>query len=246
MTDLPDRLIETLRGAERVAVLTGAGISAESGVPTFREAQTGLWAQYDPMTLATPEAFAEDPRRVWQWYDHRRAMIDQVEPNDGHRALAGMAARVPDFTLITQNVDGLHQQAGSADVIELHGSIRRARCTADGTRFSDWSVDDDGLPHCRYCGSLLRPDIVWFGEMLPDRELTNAMARSHRADLVLVIGTSALVHPAAGIPLQAIALGVPVAEVNPESTPLSDAATWSLRSPAGGLLTALLQAAWPA
>jgi NAD-dependent deacetylase len=197
------------------------------------------------MTLATPEAFAEDPRRVWQWYDHRRLLVDQAAPNAGHWALAAMAERVPEFTLITQNVDGLHQQAGSLGVIELHGSLRRARCIKDGTRFSEWSSGDDDLPRCRYCGALLRPDIVWFGEMLPEAALNTAMSRAHSAELLFSVGTSALVHPAAAIPLQALAMGVPVAEVNLEPTALTSAATWSLRGPAGELLPALLQATWP-
>lgn len=244
MPDLPPDLLEALRQADRVAVLTGAGISAESGVPTFREAQTGLWAQYDPMTLATPEAFAANPERVWDWYAHRRELIDAVEPNDGHRALAQLEDRVAEVTIITQNVDGLHQLAGSTRVLELHGSIRRVRCVYDGARYTEWN-DAERPPKCRHCGSLLRPDIVWFGEMLPDQELTDAIAAAVRADLFLSVGTSALVHPAAGLPIQASAMGVPLAEINLEATSLSNRADWSLRGRAGELLPALLRATWP-
>lgn len=245
MSAFAPELLDALRHAAQIAVLTGAGISAESGVPTFREAQTGFWAQYDPMTLATPEAFATDPERVWDWYEHRRQLIAAVEPNAGHLALAALQERA-EVTIITQNVDGLHQVAGSRTVLELHGSIRRVRCVYDGARYTSWDEGPDRPPKCRSCGSLLRPDIVWFGELLPDAELRAAVAAAVRADLFLSIGTSAVVHPAAGLPLQATAMGVPLCEINLEATPLTPRADWSLRGTAGELLPALLAAAWPA
>ncbi len=197
MTDL-DRVAERLRTATRIAVLTGAGISAESGIPTFREAQTGLWARFRPEDLASPDAFARDPKTVWDWYRWRRELVDRAAPNEGHKAIAELQRRVPGSVLITQNVDGLHQSAGSTDVIELHGSIRRARCTVcEATR--DWSHESAVPPSCS-CGALLRPDIVWFGEMLPEDALARAFAAAESCDVFLSVGTSNLVQPAASLP----------------------------------------------
>ncbi len=164
--------------ARQVCVLTGAGISAESGVPTFRDAQTGLWAKFRPEDLATPEAFARDPRRIWDWYEWRRELVRGVEPNAGHLALVQLAARVPKLTLVTQNVDGLHQRAGSTGVIEYHGNILRDRCCAEGTLAERSTRSVTGLPECARCGALLRPDVVWFGEAIPPRALVAADAGS--------------------------------------------------------------------
>lgn len=207
------RVAECLRTATRVTVLTGAGISAESGIPTFREAQTGLWERFRPEQLASPDAFARDPRTVWEWYRWRRELVDRAEPNAGHRAIAELERRVPGTVLITQNVDGLHQAAGSAGAIELHGSIRRARCTTcRATR--EWSSDESVFPpHCA-CGAMLRPDIVWFGEMLAEDDLAGAFAAAESCDVFLSVGTSNLVQPAASLPWIAAARGAFVTLVN--------------------------------
>ena len=161
------RAAAALAEARHVCVLTGAGISAESGIPTFRDAQEGLWANYDPLDLATPEGFERDPELVWRWYEWRRELVRRAEPNPGHHALAALARRVPRLTLVTQNVDGLHQRAGSQDVIEYHGNILRDRCTAEHIVVERSRDTGGGLPRCATCGGLLRPDVVWFGEMIP-------------------------------------------------------------------------------
>lgn len=235
-------LAEALRGARSVAVLTGAGISAESGVPTFRDAQTGLWENYRPEDLATPEAFARDPGLVWGWYAWRRKLVGGVEPNAGHRALVDLESRVPCFTLATQNVDGLHRRAGSRNVLELHGDISRTVCSRERV-----VVDPEGLegepPRCPECGSYLRPDVVWFGEALPFEAFERAQEEARESDLFLSVGTSSLVQPAASLPQAALSGGATVVEVNPEPTPLTPHATYSLQSPAGEALPALLAAA---
>ena len=196
----------------RIAVLTGAGISAESGIPTFREAQTGLWSRFRPEDLASPEAFARDPKTVWDWYRWRRELVDRAAPNEGHKAIAELQRRVPSTVLITQNVDGLHQSAGS-EAIELHGSIRRARCTACHAK-REWSADESEFPpHCN-CGSMLRPDIVWFGEQLSETNLARAFAAAESCDLFLSVGTSNLVQPAASLPWVAASRRAFVAVVN--------------------------------
>jgi NAD-dependent deacetylase len=245
MVELPTALVDALRGARSVAVLTGAGVSAESGIPTFRDAQTGLWAQYRPEELATPEAFRARPRLVWEWYAWRRELCAKSAPNPGHLALAELAGRIPDFTLITQNVDGLHARGGSRDVIELHGNIYRARCFEGGHVFESWEESGEPPPRCPRCQSLLRPDVVWFGEQLPRAALARAEEAAERCELFFTIGTSALVQPAASLPLVALRRGALVAEVNPQPTPLSDAVTYAIPAPAGELLPALLRAAWP-
>ncbi|MCB9418807.1 MAG: NAD-dependent deacylase [Ardenticatenaceae bacterium] len=241
---IPDELVAALRQAQHVAVLSGAGISAESGVPTFREAQTGLWAQYDPEELATPQAFRRNPRLVWEWYEWRRGLVAKAEPNPGHRALAELARRVPRFTLITQNVDGLHQQAGSENVIELHGNIMRTKCLDDGRIVTNWPETDEIPPRCPRCGGLLRPDVVWFGEGLPYSALTTAVAAAQSCDIFFAIGTSALVHPAASIPAYAIRNGRITVEINPNHTPISRQMNYVLNGPSGEILPALLAAAW--
>lgn len=239
---LEDDLIRVLRSARRVAALSGAGISAESGVPTFRDAQKGLWAEFDPAELATPEAFARNPKFVWDWYAMRRQTLAQVEPNAGHHALVSWAQRCAEFTVITQNVDGLHQRAGSDAVIELHGNILRVRCSAENVVVDDWREVPDDVPRCGQCAAYLRPDVVWFGEMLPMNALARAEDAVATADLVLSIGTSSLVQPAAQLPYRALEAGITVVEINPEETPLSVAASFSLRGPAGRILPALLAA----
>jgi len=225
--------------AKRIAVLTGAGVSAESGVPTFRDAQTGLWARYDPLQLATPEAFAADAQLVWAWYAWRRELIATAKPNPGHLALAKLEMRTPDFLLITQNVDGLHQLAGSRRVVELHGNIHRNRCSGQA-HVVDPSPDDSRTPpHCPHCDTPLRPDVVWFGEMLPQEALRDAFAAARACDLFLCVGTSSLVYPAAELPYVALQAGATLIEVNATETPLSHNAHHSLRGAAGILLPQL-------
>jgi NAD-dependent deacetylase len=223
--------------------LTGSGISAESGVPTFRDAQTGLWARYDPQELATPEAFARDPGLVWRWYAWRRDLVEGAEPNVGHRALTDLERRVPAFSLVTQNVDGLHQEAGCANVVELHGNIHRSRCPAENVTVEP--NDTDHLPPlCPNCGSPLRPDVVWFGEALPPERLRAAFEAARSCDLLLSVGTSGLVYPAASLPYEALEGGAIVVEVNPERTPLSASADFSPQGRAGEVLPRLVRAAF--
>ena len=231
-----------LGAARHVSVLTGAGISAESGIPTFRDAQEGLWARYDPMDLATPEGFERDPELVWRWYEWRRELVRQAEPNAGHRALAALAGRVPTLTLVTQNVDGLHQRAGSTGVIEYHGNILRDRCTLEQVVVERSPMASGSLPRCGSCGGLLRPDVVWFGEMIPRGALLSAEAAAGDCDLFLSIGTSSLVYPAAGLAESALGRGATVIEINPNPTDLSERATLVLRGASGRLLPALLAA----
>ncbi|MDQ7038860.1 MAG: NAD-dependent deacylase [Aquificota bacterium] len=211
-----------------LVALTGAGISAESGVPTFR-GEEGLWKRYDPSRLATPEAFQRDPKTVWEWYAWRREVIAKAEPNEAHRTLADLE-REKGLWVITQNVDGLHQRAGSKKVIELHGNIWRVRCLSCGARFYDRRVPLKEIPpRCGKCGGLLRPDVVWFGEPLPEDALRKAYDLSARAEVFLVIGTSATVYPAAELPLIAKRSGAKVIEINPEETPLTPFADLSIR-----------------
>ncbi len=223
-------------------MLTGAGISAESGVPTFRDAQTGLWANFRPEDLATPAAFARDPQRIWEWYEWRRELVRRVEPNAGHRALVELAKAVPRLTLVTQNVDGLHQRAGSTGVIEYHGNLLRDRCPAEGTVADRASLSLSGLPECARCGELLRPDVVWFGEAIPRQALFEADAAVTDCDVFLSIGTASVVYPAAGLAEIALRHGAKVVEINTESTSLTPLADVLLRGASGELLPQLLQA----
>jgi NAD-dependent deacetylase len=239
----PQGLISSLREAERVVVLTGSGVSAESGVPTFREAQTGLWARYDPQELATPEAFARDPRLVWEWYEWRRGLVYSAGPNPGHGALAELEQMVGDFTLVTQNVDGLHARAGSRNVVELHGNITRTKCSVEGVVVEGYE-DRQKPPPCPRCGAPLRPDVVWFGEMLPPGALEAASAAARGCDLFLSIGTSSLVYPAAALPYEALEAGATLVEVNPADTPLTRSADFTLRGRAGEVLPELLHGAF--
>jgi len=223
-------LSETIQGP--VAVLTGAGISAESGVPTFR-GEGGLWRNYRPEQLATPEAFRRDPALVWEWYDWRRGLIGACAPNAAHGTLAEMEAALPDFTLITQNVDGLHRAAGSRNVLELHGNVWRARCIGCSKTTKDRRVPLPEIPpRCPECGELLRPDVVWFGESLPPEVLDAAWTAAARCRLMLVIGTSAVVQPAASLPLVALRNGARLVEINPAETSLSAHVHQALRGPA--------------
>jgi NAD-dependent deacetylase len=237
---LPPQLIERVRTAKRVVVLTGSGVSAESGVPTFRDAQTGLWAKYSPEELATPRAFERNPRLVWEWYEWRRKLVASAKPNPAHLALAEMEKRIPQFDLITQNVDGLHQRAGSSKVIELHGNITRTKCFDEEKIVASWKETGDVPPKCPNCGGLLRPDVVWFEEPMPEEETALAFRLSANCDLLFSIGTSAMVYPAASLPFQALERGATVVEINPQSTPLTEKAHFVLTGPAGTIVPLLL------
>ena len=239
---IPIELAQALRRARFVVVLTGAGVSAESGLATFRDAQTGLWARFDPREIATPSAFARDPKLVWDWYAGRRERVAAVQPNAGHRALVELERRVPKFLLVTQNVDGLHQRAGSHRVVELHGNITRVKCSREGTIVERWEKSESEVPRCANCGGLLRPDVVWFEEMLPADALAAAEDAARRCDLLLVAGTSAEVYPAAGLPILAQERGATVVEINPKPTALSSHANYQLRGPSGTMLPALVDA----
>lgn len=237
-------LIGKLRAASRLAVLTGAGISAESGVPTFRDAQAGLWANFKPEDLATPEAFRRNPRLVWEWYAMRRQKVQAVSPNPGHHALVEIERRMSQFTLATQNVDGLHHRAGSRNVIELHGNITRVKCFDDGQLVSSWDESGELPPRCPRCGGWLRPDVVWFGESLPEAALAAAERAAAACEVFLSIGTSSVVYPAAGLPLAALESGACLVEINPDATPLTPQAHYSLRGSSGMILPALVKAVW--
>jgi NAD-dependent deacetylase len=235
------RLRDLLAAGRDVAVLSGAGMSAESGVPTFR-GQGGFWENESFEELATPEGFARDPAKVWRWYDERRRGVAACAPNAGHRALAEYQDRHPGTRVVTQNIDGLHQAAGSRDVVELHGALFRVRCTREGTAREDRRVPLPDIPPRCSCGALLRPDIVWFGEALPQEAMAAAFGAARRAALFLVIGTSAVVYPAAGLPAVASGAGAWVVEINPEPTAISGQVDEVLRGPAAVVLPVLLGA----
>jgi NAD-dependent deacetylase len=247
--DLLSSLRHRVAAARGLVILTGAGVSAESGVPTFRDTD-GVWSRFRPEDLATPEAFRSDPARVWEWYDLRRRAIATCEPNAGHRAIAKALLRREDVTLVTQNVDGLHGRAmmelgGSPAhprILELHGTLFRVRCSGCQQEVPHVEPVDVSrlLPHCGECGGLFRPAVVWFGEMLPEQTLDTAFRRASEAEICIVAGTSAVVHPAASVPLATLRAGGSLIEVNPEPTPLSSHAEWTLRGPSAVLLPALL------
>jgi NAD-dependent deacetylase len=234
-----EQVRQWLQEAGSVVVLTGAGISAESGVPTFR-GEGGLWRQYRAEELATPEAFARDPKLVWEWYDWRRGIVAETKPNPGHFALAELEQRLQNFTLVTQNVDGLHDLAGSKGPLKLHGDIWELRCTSCGYQGVNRDVPLVEIPPRCECGALLRPNIVWFGESLPAGVIEAAWGGSEQADLFLVVGTSALVQPAASLPLAAKRHGARLVEINPDRTPVSSQADICLAGPSGEILPQLL------
>jgi len=238
--ELPDSVIAACEPSKQVVVLTGAGISAESGVPTFR-GEDGLWKQYRAEELATPHAFQANPKLVWEWYDWRRGIIGRAEPNPGHRAIAEMEQIFPRFTLITQNVDGLHRRAGSTKVIEIHGNLWDLRCVAEGQVREDYRCPLPEIPPLCECGALLRPHVVWFGESLDQGDLARAYGLIEECDLLLVVGTSAVVQPVASFPLMAKQGGAFVVEVNMDSTPISALVDASFQGKAGEILPAFLE-----
>jgi NAD-dependent deacetylase len=239
-----DTVRARLAGARTVAVLTGAGISAESGIPTFRGEPDSLWENQRPEELATPEAFRRDPALVWRWYLWRRSVVAGAKPNPGHLALARLAGRFDHFTLVTQNVDGLHQKAGEpSDLVELHGCLWRTRCLGCGRRREDRRCYPEQFgrfpPACDHCGGLLRPDVVWFGESLDHTRLDRAVRAAVASDVFFVVGTSGVVQPAASLAGLARENGHFVVEVNPDATPISAVADVCLRGPSGDILPQL-------
>jgi NAD-dependent deacetylase len=234
-----DRAAEALAHAHRVCVLTGAGVSAESGVPTFR-AQDGLWEKYRIEDVATPEALARNPKGVWEFYEARRQTMQRVQPNPGHMALAALESIVPRFTVVTQNIDGLHARAGSHRVLEIHGSLWRAHCEGCGRVVDPFPFPAPSIPPPCACGHWLRPSVVLFGEMLPSGVFAEATEEAHTCDVALSVGTSASVWPAAGIPLAAAQAGAFLIEVNPEATDLTHHFDITLVGPSGRLLPELL------
>lgn len=244
-SSIPPRLVEVLRQAHRVTVLTGAGVSAESRIPTFRDAMTGLWARYKPEELATPEAFQRDPKLVWEWYQWRRDLVSGASPNPGHYALVTMQQKIAELTLVTQNVDGLHHRAGSSAVLELHGNLARCKCFEEDRVLESWPETDEVPPRCPNCGGRLRPDVVWFGESLPPDTLRRAALAAASCDLFFSIGTSAVVFPAASLIYQAMRAGAVTVEINPRATEQTAQVTYALAGPSGELLPELVRAAWP-
>lgn len=246
-TALPADLVELLGQVNNVAVLTGAGVSAESGIPTFRQAQTGLWARHDPMQLASPEGFGSDPELVWNWYQWRRELVARSQPNPGHHALAEMAGRYRCFRLITQNVDGFHQQAGSEDVLELHGNIRRSICSITRQPIDQsWlaaHADVSPPPSPHHPDGLARPDVVWFGEALDAPTLDHAFAAAADCELMIVAGTAGVVYPAAGLPGIAAEHGARIVDINPETSEITRLADWHLAGPSALWLPRLVEAA---
>lgn len=235
-----DEVRTWLTSARSIAALTGAGISAESGIPTFR-GPGGLWRNYRPEDLATPEAFARDPRLVWDWYDWRRGLIANAQPNAGHLALAALERRCENFTLITQNVDGLHDRAGSVNLLKVHGDIWTLRCSACGREREDRRVPLPDLPPRCACGAMERPGVVWFGESLPEAIWREAGRAAREAEIFLMIGTSAVVYPAAGLAALAKSSGARIVEINVDETPVSMIADASLTGSAAEILPRLVE-----
>ena len=243
-------VLATLYATTHLAVLTGAGMSAESGIATFRDAQTGLWERYDPQRLASPRGYEEDKALVWGWYEWRRMHALKAQPHAGHLALAALAKRFEQFTLITQNVDDLHERAGNNDVIHLHGSLHKPRCSycANPYRFStEIPEEPEGgrrvePPLCKICGNSIRPGVVWFGESLPEKALKQAAQEAAKCEVFISVGTSALVWPAAGLSDIAKQHGAKVIQINPDETPLDSKADFNMKGKAGDVLPMLLDA----
>ncbi len=241
---IPPELIQSLRSSSNVVALTGAGVSQESGLRTFRDPMDGLWAQYRPESLATPDAFERNPELVWEFYSARRLKNGEVQPNAGHFALSEIERHVPHFILITQNVDGLHQRAGSKCVVELHGNISRVKCSRGCGEVTEWQKIQPKIPICPICGANLRPDVVWFGENLPGKELDMAIQCSQTCEVFFAVGTSGLVQPAASLPLLARQNGAVIVEINLEETPLTPYVHYFLKGKSGEVLSDLVKVAW--
>jgi NAD-dependent deacetylase len=246
------RIVSALRAARRVVILTGAGVSAESGVPTFRDKQTGLWETFDAAELATPYAFQRDPSLVWGWYEWRRATVLGAKPNSAHRAIAAMEKLVPHFRLITQNVDDLHERAGSAGVLHLHGQLSRPHCEACRHSY----VHPEGIPdlpqggarieppRCDACGAMIRPGVVWFGERLPDVAWRSACEAAKHCDVFFCCGTSSVVQPAASLTGMAIRAGATTIQINPKATDYDGSVTVAIQGPAGIVLPCIVAETW--
>jgi len=229
-----------LHDARSVVVSTGAGMSKESGIPTFRDAPNALWEEFDPEKLASPEGFLRDPPLVWRWYEERRRMISKVQPNAGHFAIARLEGHFDRFVVITQNIDDLHHKAGSKNVIEMHGNIFRYKCFDMDHPVDELPHGDDAPPKCG-CGSLIRPDVVWFGEVLPQSALEKAFAAIETCDVMVVVGTSGIVFPVAGFPSLARRAGARIVEINPEETSITPLADVFVKGPAGEVLPVLVE-----
>ena len=240
-----DQLVPVLQRAQHVVVLTGAGISAESGLPTFRDSMTGLWAKYRREELGTPQAFRQNPRLVWEWFAWRRQLVQGVAPNPAHQALAMLEHYIPNLTILTQNVDGLHQRAGSTRVIELHGNLARFKCFEEDEPVAALPITEETPPRCPRCGGFLRPDVVWFGERLPEQDLNYALIAAKQSDLFFSIGTSGTVEPAASLPYRALDRGATVVMSNLEVPNRATPPLYYLNGRAGVVLPELLQRAWP-
>ena len=253
LLDFPEELISTLRHARHLVVFTGSGVSAESGIPTFRDAMTGLWENFDVEMLATRQAFRRDPAQVWGWYEWRRKLVMQAQPNSAHLAIAKLAELVPQLTVITQNVDDLHERAGSTGVIHLHGSFFTARCFACDRPFTlppDESDEPDcgrqlEPPRCGHCNGRIRPGVVWFGERLSKTDFAKARKAVRKCDVLISVGTSSEVFPAAGLPFEAAKNRAVVIQVNPSTTKLDKVARFNLRGAAGDVMARIVRAAWP-
>jgi NAD-dependent deacetylase len=252
MNDFSSDLISAMREAKHVVVFTGAGVSAESGIPTFRDSLTGHWERFSAEDLATPAAFRKDKDFVWGWYEWRRMKVLLAQPNPAHIAIAALARHVPQLSVVTQNVDDLHERAGSADVLHLHGSLHHPFCKTCGQPYAfPPGIPDEpeggrrlSPPGCSECGGHVRPGVVWFGEEMPVRELHRAFTHAKNCDLLFTIGTSGMVQPAAQIPLEALRGGAKVVQINPSRTSMDDSCTWSLRGAAGDILPGLVQVAF--
>lgn len=246
-------VVQALKQAAHVMVYTGAGASSESGVPTFRDALTGLWERFDAASLATPSAYRKDKELVWGWYEWRRMKVLQAQPNPAHWAIAALEKLVPKLTVVTQNVDDLHERAGSTDVVHLHGSLHSPRCFAcDRPHHFAQEIPQEPEggrrlkpPVCSHCGGSIRPGVVWFGECLPEQELSRAYTAAKQCDVMLAVGTSGVVQPAAGLPSDAKKAGATVIQINPMKTDLDSDCTWSLHGHAGVVLPLLLKMAFP-